>query len=130
MTLPIHPISVHFPIAFYFLELLLLVLWTIKKDPAYRRFALFAFKAACISMVVSIVTGWFLVKGFEGIQGKVKPHFFSALCLLVVSASRALLWKASKDEKNGKALLLTAVVGFAIVMLTAYFGGDMVYGED
>lgn len=33
----IHPMVVHFPIAFYFLELALIGMWIAKKDPFYGR---------------------------------------------------------------------------------------------
>ena len=52
-----HPPLVHFPIAFYCLELLLLLFWQAKKDPAHLRFARFSFKLGYLFMLAAIVAG-------------------------------------------------------------------------
>ena len=52
-----HPPLVHFPIAFYCLELLLLLFWRAKKDPAHLRFARFSFNLGYLFMLAAIVAG-------------------------------------------------------------------------
>ena len=78
-----HPVFVHFPIAFYFLELILLILWKIKADEGYNRFARLSFKLGYLSMVLAVATGFLKVGGLKGITGLVTWHFYSAMAVLI-----------------------------------------------
>ncbi len=129
MNLLIHPIAVHYPIAFYFLELILLLVWVKKKDPKYLQFALFAFKAAFIGMIIAIAAGLYDVGGFQNIQGRVKTHFVAAMSVLLVQTLRAFFWRFGKVEQNHYRVtqILFSAAGFILVTITAYFGGLLVY---
>ncbi len=131
MNLLIHPIAVHFPIAFYFLELILLLIWAKKNDPIYLRFASFVFKAAFIGMIAAIAAGLYDVGGFEHIQGRVKTHFIWALSVLALQTLRAIFWRIGKQEQNHyrATQILFSAAGFILITITAYFGGLLVYGN-
>ena len=77
--LVLHPVFVHFPIAFYFLELVLLVLWVSKEEQEYRRFACFSFWIGYLFMLIAMAAGLFDAGGFAGIRGSVKRHVIAAL---------------------------------------------------
>ena len=91
MELPfvVHPIFVHFPIAFYLLELILLFFWLVKKEEYYFNFALFAFRIGYSSMIIAMIAGFIDTDGFEHIQGRVRTHFISALTVFTLYTLRA-----------------------------------------
>ncbi len=121
-----HPPLVHFPIAFYCLELLLLIFWQTKKDPAYLRFAQFSFRLGYILMLAAIAAGLKDAGGLSGISGKVRPHFYSALAVFVIYTVRAFVWKFAPKEKTS-IQFAGALFGTAAVLLTAFLGGEIVY---
>ena len=84
----LHPALVHYPIAFYFLELLLLILWQAKKDPAYLRFSGFSFKLGYLFMLFAMVSGFITAGGFQGIVGKVRPHALAAVSVFAIATIR------------------------------------------
>ncbi len=131
MNLLIHPMTIHYPIAFYFLELLLLLIWAAKNDPIYLRFASFIFKVGFIGMIAAIAAGLYDVGGFEHIQGRVKTHFIWALSVLGIQTLRAIFWKVGKPEQGHyrATQILFSLAGFILITITAYFGGLLVYGN-
>lgn len=126
MDLLFHPPLVHFPIAFYFLELVLLLFWAAKKDPAYRRFALFSFRMGFLFMVGAAIAG--LVDA-GGIPPGVRRHFFSAAGVFTLYTARALYWRFGKEgQKFYRPILIGgAVAGNLLLGLTAYLGGELVF---
>ena len=129
MLMPIHPRFVHFPIAFYFLELLLLVFWRFKKDEQYLRFARFAFRLGYVCMVLAMGAGLFDVKGVQNITGKVRTHVFSALTVFGFYTLRVFAWRFVKpgDKHFAATQILLAITGNILVAVTGDFGGDLVY---
>ena len=130
MNLPIlHPLVVHFPIAFYFLELILLSLWRFKKDDHYFRFARFTFRLGYMFMILAMGAGLIDVKGIENITGKVRTHVFAALTVFGFYTTRAFFWRFGKIESKNYAAaqLLFAITGNILVAVTGHFGGDLVY---
>ena len=128
--LPIHPILVHFPIAFYALELILLWLWYSKKDPVHLRFARFSFRLGYVMMILAMGGGLIDVKGIENITGEVRTHVIAALTVFGLYTLRAFYWRFAKVENQHYALshLLLALSGNLLVVITGYFGGMLVYG--
>ena len=131
MKFLLHPIAVHFPIAFYFLELVLLLIWFAKNDFQYLKFASFVFKVAYGSMLIAMAAGLYDTGGFGGIEGGVRVHFFSAISVFIISTLRALFWRFGKPQQNHYRLtqILFALAGNILVVITGYFGGLLVYGS-
>ena len=127
---PFHPPLVHFPIAFYFLELVLLILWAAKKDEHYRRFALFTFRLGYLAMMAAMLAGLKDTGGIEGLGGKVRPHFYAAMTVFCFYTLRAIFWKFGKENSTRYAFLLiaSAVLGNFLVTLAGFLGGRLVYG--
>ena len=125
-----HPPLVHFPIAFYFLELVLLLFWAASKDAGYRRFALFSFRLGYLFMVAAAVAGLVDAGGWHKIQGPVRTHFLSAAAVFGLYTARALYWRFAKEEggRTQLFLILSALLGNILVSLTGYFGGKLVFG--
>ena len=126
----IHPIMVHFPIAFYFLELLLIVLWIKSEHPHYLDFARFVFKLGFFFMFLAAAAGLFDVGGFSHIKGRVRTHFLAALSVIVLYTIRALFWRFGKPNNSTYRWthLLFAGAGNILIAVAGYFGGLLVYG--
>ena len=126
----IHPIMVHFPIAFYFLELLLIILWIRKNNPYYLDFARFVFRLGFFFMFLAAAAGLYDVGGFSHIQGSVRTHFLAALSVIVLYTLYALFWRFAKpnDSSYRWSHLLFAAAGNVLIAITGYFGGLLVYG--
>ena len=120
---------VHFPIAFYFLELLLLLFWAWKSDGGCLRFAAISFWAGYFFMLASLISGYAGADGWEHIAGATRKHFFMALLTLVFYSVRALYWRFAvvDSSKFRMTQLAGAMVGNILVAYTAYLGGMLVY---
>lgn len=123
-----HPMVVHFPIALYFFEFLLLCLWTIKKDSAYKRFAFLSFKVGYILMIGAMIAGYV---DAGGITPPVQKHFFAALSVFTVYSIRGLFWLKGKEAAPNYqlTLVLGALLGVILVSITGDLGGDLVFSS-
>ncbi len=130
MKLLLHPIAIHYPIAFYFLELILILVWIGKNDPVFLQFAKFTFILGYSFMFVAIAAGLFDVGGISGIKGHVKIHYICGMNVAGLYTIRALFWKYGKIEQPHYRFtqLLFALAGNILIVITAYFGGRLVYG--
>ena len=131
--LPYHPMLVHFPIALYIFEAVLLIVRKIKKDPAFRRFALFTFCAGYLMMLAAWGTGYFEGGGLSNIlkHERVENHFTAASILLAFYTLRAGIWKGIKPDSRADQWIhpAGALIGCVLVAVTGYLGGLMVYGR-
>ncbi len=124
-----HPAFVHFPIAFCFLELLLLIFWASKKDAAYQRFADFSFRLGYGFIIAATVTGFLAAGGFGKITGVIATHFYSALAVFSFYTLR-IIYKKYAGKTSARYVFFEisgAVLGNALIAATAYFGGKLVY---
>lgn len=127
-----HPVFVHFPIAFYFLEAIFLILWVTKVNDEYKRSALLIFRLAFVSMLISLATGWIDSGGIKNLKGDVARHFTAALFLAFYQTGRAFLWRHSGKLRHRvyqKLQIASSAAGFGLVMIAAYLGGKLVYGS-
>ncbi len=125
----LHPIFIHFPIAFYVLECFLLGLYFFKKDGHYRRFALFVFRLAYLFGIAAMLTGLKDAGGLSKLKGDLLTHALFAAGLFLWNTLRAVYWHKAKPETPNYALflLLGAVISVAITFLTGLEGGELVY---
>ena len=125
-----HPILIHFPIAFYFLELVLLLLWKFRREESYLRFALFSFQMGYGFMIVTAIAGLVDTGGLGHITGRVRTHALAAVTILILYTVRALFWRFGKaqDRHYSTTHVLFALAGNILVAVTGYFGGLLVYG--
>ena len=126
---PLHPVVVHFPIAFCALEFYFLILWQIKKDPAYLRFAKNIFSLTFLSILTAMAAGLYDAGGLRGVHGEVLEHAQAALGFLGVYALRFPLWRlAAKGNSPARFFLLAgSLIALALVAVTGYLGGELVY---
>ncbi len=125
-----HLVAIHFPIAIYFMELLLILFWFVKRDEAYRRFALFSFRFGYLTMLAALVTGWMAAGGWENITGAVRRHFLAAASVFIFYTGRAFYWRFAKEiaHLNKPLFLGLTFTGYGLVLLTAFLGGKLGHG--
>lgn len=125
----LHPIFIHFPIAFYFLEFLLITLWIVKDKQEYRQFSCFVFWLGYALMLVAMAAGLFDAGGIEGIRGSVKRHVNIVLVVFAVYTARAIFYWATRKEPDRHRFikLAGAIIGNLIVAYAAFLGGLLVY---
>src|SRR3989338_4995162 len=109
----LHPVFVHFPIAFYFLELVLIILWIVKNEQEYRYFSYFSFWMGYAFMLLAMIAGLFDAGGLEGIRGSVKRHVTMALVVFAVYTARAVFyWIMRREPEKYRFVKLTgALIG-------------------
>ncbi len=131
MNILFHPIVLHFPIALFYLETLLLFFWVIKKEDDCRRFALFTFRVGYFSLLVTLIAGWIDMGGAEHLEGIVRVHFCCALGVFILYTVRAFYWRFAKAGQAGylQVLITSAVAGNILIAITGYFGGRLVYSS-
>ena len=120
---------VHFPIAFYFLELVLLVLWSVKEEKEYQRFAEFSFWIGYLFMLIAMAAGLLDAGGLGGIRGAVKRHVTGVLVVFSIYTVRAVFyWAVKKEPQKYRFIKLAgAALGNAAVAYAAFLGGLVVY---
>ena len=125
--MPIHPYLVHFPIAFFFLEAVLIFIGHLRKENRYEEFSFFVLKAAMLTMPFVMAAGYF---DAGAITSKVRWHFFSALLLFFVNGFRLVLrWKAGSAIWNRAPRAALALLGFSLLLttITGHLGGMIVH---
>ena len=130
MHLHLHPPLVHFPIAFYFLEFVLLLFWWKKGDPAYRRFALISFRMGYLLMIAAVIAGYIDSGAHWPLPKAVRPHALAAVSVFILYTLRLAYWQlAHGDQKFYRKILIGgSVLGTLLVTLTGFLGGELVYG--
>ena len=121
-----HPMLVHFPIAFYFLEFFLLGLWKFKKEEHFLRFSFLAFRLAYVTMIIAMIAGY---RDSGGITPHVSKHFYSALSVFAVNTVRGAFWfrMNKKQAFCPWTLLIGSFICIILVSITGDLGGDLVY---
>ena len=124
-----HPPLVHFPIAFYFLELVLLVFWLVKQDGAYRRFALFSFRLGYLMMWLALGAGYWDAGAKFPVPTPIRPHAFFALSVVIFYTLRGAYWQWARPERKFYPWILVAgaVTGTILVAWTAFLGGELLH---
>ena len=120
---------VHFPIAFYFLELVLVSAWVLKKDESYGRFSRISFFFGYLFMLASLVSGWVAAGGWGHIEGMVRKHFLMALAVFIFYSVRGMhVWLTNSGSWQFRRIQLAgAFMGNILIGYTAYLGGVLVY---
>jgi uncharacterized membrane protein len=126
-SLLLHPIFVHYPIAFYFLELVLISFWFFTRQDKYLDFARFCFFSAFAATWIAIGTGLFDAGGIKPAlhYSGVRQHLYAALAVAAYYTVRLFVWKYAAGRRLLH--LLQSTGGIALIALTAYWGGKLVY---
>ena len=129
--IPLHPVLVHFPIALYFLELVLITFWIAKKDEHYKQFARFAFRFAFLMMLAAMFEGLEDAGWFAHMKGRILIHASLATSVLILQTARGFFWHFGKegDSSYRWTHFLFSGAGNILIALTGFYGGLLVYGR-
>ena len=129
VKLVLHPILVHFPIAFYFLEFIILAACVLRRKPEYEFHARTVFWLGYGLMLLAMGAGLFDAGGFDGVRGAVRRHAMAALGVFAIYTLRAVFYRLTPkpSEVMVRIYLAGALLGYAAVILTGFLGGLLVY---
>ena len=120
-----HPAFVHFPIAFAFFELGLLLALDFYGDDV-RKFAAWTGRVGYFSLLPAALSGFAGIGGFGKINATNWPHI-SAAGILFVWWTLRMCFEKFFEKRTKFAVLAFSAVTCALVVLTAYRGGALVY---
>ena len=129
----IHPVLVHYPIAFFTAFFLLDLLGTLAKKPQWRYVAGWLLYLGALASVFTVVAGLFAadsVEHGEDVHGLMEQHEHLGIAILSLSLFLAGLrlkhWFLHSYIGHAFSLTLAGVL-FLLVSLAADLGGTMVY---
>lgn len=133
MTTPYHPLFVHFPIALYFLGVLMTMGYLWRKEPEYERFAFWAFFLSWVGAVVASLVG-LVDKGQlaydDPRQNELNNHITAGVFFIVIAGlvvySR-FRWQNILNSSNRWWYLTLIWGGIVVVVVTGWLGGELVY---
>jgi uncharacterized membrane protein len=123
--IPIHPVLVHFPIAFFLLEAALISWWGVAKNEKCWDSARMLFIPAYLSLCAAMISGYLSTRGFSEMGDLTRRHFYFSTAFFLFTTTRAVVWKWMP---RNRALQVTGVViGAGLLVWAAYLGGRQVY---
>ncbi|GAB4463678.1 MAG: DUF2231 domain-containing protein [Anaerolineae bacterium] len=129
---PLHPATVHFPIALYCLGVLLTGLHLWRNQPELERFAFLSFGLAWLATLVACVAGLIDQNQLAVDDPRlavVNNHITGAVTLLIVNGLLVYMrfrWPDALTSRRAPYLGLMAL-GLAAVLVTGWLGGELVY---
>ena len=129
---PLHPMTVHFPIAFYLLGVLLTLGFIWRGQPDYERFAFWSFVLSWLTTIIASLAGLIDQSQLEindPRRSNVNSHITTAVALLIINGLLIYLrirWADILTNRRWYYLGLMSL-GLVAVVATAWLGADLVY---
>jgi uncharacterized membrane protein len=129
---PLHPMTVHFPIAFYLLGVLLTVAYLWRGQADYERFAYWGFILSWLATIMASLVGLIDQSQLELTdprRNNVNTHITAGVALLVISGLLVYVrfrWADVLTRHRWLYLSLMAL-GVLAVLATAWLGAELVY---
>jgi uncharacterized membrane protein len=131
MSHPLHPVIVHFPIALLITAIVFEVLALVLKRDVLREASTWLLGLGFLGGLVAAATGILAEDAAEdgGVpESAIETHeSFAYAALAVFALLIAIRWLQRKRKIPNAVFLALGVVGVALIGLTGYFGGDLVY---
>ncbi len=140
MFYPVHPFTVHFPIALLLVNGLLTLLYLRYAERSLETSAyhclIIGWCGACVAVVTGLIDAW---RQLGGPETAVAPTFINRVnahavtsILVVVVYGRALLQRRRhpdilRDARQRRGYLSLLLVGALLLLLTSWLGGYLVY---
>jgi uncharacterized membrane protein len=130
VTVLLHPLAVHFPLALWLTSALFDLLAWRGEDPLYRRPAYWLVGLGLLGALVSIALGWIDLLAQEhagvgtGLLLRHRLHSEAAYVATLVFGMN-LGWRWWTSNRLSATLLTLSLVGVLLVVLTGYLGGDL-----
>ena len=129
---PFHPMTVHFPIAFYLLGMLLTVAYLWRRQADLERFAYWSFILSGLATLGASLAGLIDQSQLalnDPRRAQVNNHITAGVLLLVINGLvvyMRLRWADVLQSRRWPYVGLV-LVGGAAVLATAWLGGELVY---
>ncbi len=129
---PLHPMTVHFPIALYLLGALLTIIGLWRGQTEYDRFAFWSFSLSWIAIAVASIAGLIDQNQLDindPRRAYINPHITGAIALLIVNGLLVyarLRWPTAPTT-HCRLYLGWMTLGAVILLITAWLGGELVY---
>lgn len=129
----VHPLVVHFPIAFLFSFFLLDVLGSVLKKPKWREVAAYFLYAGAIGAVLTVIAGFMAAYSLPHtatVHGLMLKHQYLGMSVMLVAIALAV-WRYKAADITGGAQHFFVVLSFVMCVLLVFagdLGGFMVYG--
>lgn len=130
---PLHPMTVHFPIAFYLLGALLTLIYLWKKTKEVEQFADLSFTLSFIGTVVASVVGLVDQSALELNDPRrvvVNNHITASVALLIINGLLIYMRFRWSDVLTGSYrwyYLGLMALGVVALLVTAWLGGELVF---
>jgi len=130
--LPLHPMTVHFPIALYLLGVLLTGGYLWRGQMEYERFAYWSFILSWLATIVASLIGLIDQNQLELTdprRANVNNHITSGVALIIINGLLVYMrfrWPDALQRYRWRYLSLM-IFGVVAVLITAWLGGELVY---
>ena len=129
---PLHPMTVHFPIAFYVLGVLLTLLFLWRKQENVEQFAFWCFILSGVSTIFASVVGLVDQSRLDFADPRrdsVNSHITAGVALMVINGLLIYMRFRWPDvlSRHRWAYLGLMLLGLTAVLATAWLGADLVY---
>jgi uncharacterized membrane protein len=129
---PLHPMTVHFPIALYLLGVLLTLAYLWRGQPDYDRFAYWSFILSGLATVVSSLVGLIDQSQLDlsdSRRNEVNNHITAAVGLMVVNGLLIYMRFRWTDVlvNRRRSYLGLMLVGIVTLVTTGWLGAELVY---
>jgi uncharacterized membrane protein len=129
---PLHPLTVHFPIAFYLLGVLLTAgyLWRGQSD--FERFAAWSFGLSWLAAILASLAGLADQSRLDLADPRrdaVNRHITAGVALLILNGLLLYMRLRWPDvlNRHRRPYLALLLLGLLAVLTTAWLGGELVY---
>ena len=129
---PLHPMTAHFPIAFYLLGVLLTLAYLWRGQTDYERFAYWSFILSWLAALVSSLVGLIDQNQLELAdprRNNVNTHITASVALIIINGLLIYMrfrWANVLTTRRWPYLGLM-VLGALAVLITAWLGAELVY---
>ena len=129
----LHPLLIHFPIAFFTVGLLFDLLAVFRKNPRFENVGWWSQVSGSVGLAAAIVSG-LLAKSTVSIPVQASATFETheqIAFLLAALAASLLLWRIASrmllPTKNKAVFLLLMAIMVVVMWIGAWYGGELVY---
>jgi uncharacterized membrane protein len=129
---PLHPMTVHFPIAFYLLGALLTIGYLWRGQIDYERFAYWSFILSWLTTIIACLVGLVDQNQLEindPRRNNINPHISAAVALLIINGLLIYMrfrWRDVLTSRR-RTYLGLMLLGLGAVIATAWLGAELVY---
>ena len=133
MTHPLHPLTVHFPIALLFTSVFFDLLGIVTENKNFKQTGWWLLLLGLIGGIVSASFGMWTEEQVEAMgvpEEAVDRHeMFAIITLLVFAALAVLRWRtrSSWSTRERTLYLCVAMGGLLLLGVTGFYGGELVY---